>query len=145
MSAPSETRIQANFKTGTAQDAALINVYADSEAEMGSLLDALVRLAPAIASARTAVLAVGNIAQGFPGAQVTETRTAPTTPEFHFNGNAAVPGPAPQQPQYAPNPNQPPPPTCQHGARLYKEGVSKAGKNYKGWFCPQNSCQAQWG
>lgn len=26
-------------------------------------------------------------------------------------------------------------PSCSHGPRGYKEGVSKAGNNYKGWFC----------
>lgn len=38
-------------------------------------------------------------------------------------------------------------PTCNHGTMKYKEGVSKAGKNYKGWFCPapfgQTQCSPQ--
>lgn len=37
--------------------------------------------------------------------------------------------------------------TCAHGAMAWKEGVSKAGKPYKGWFCTapygQTKCQAQ--
>ena len=138
MSAPSETRIQANFKTGPGQDAALINVYADSEEQMGALLDSLVRLAPAIASARSAVAGVGSIAQAFPGSQVVQSETVPQQVQ------RAVQVAQDTAPQYAPNPNQPPAPTCQHGERIYKEGVSKQGKSYKGWFCPQNSCQAQW-
>jgi|ERR1044071_5826048 hypothetical protein len=39
-------------------------------------------------------------------------------------------------------------PTCAHGSMQYKEGVSKQGKAYKGWFCPapygQTKCDAQW-
>jgi hypothetical protein len=37
--------------------------------------------------------------------------------------------------------------TCAHGAMKYKEGTSKAGKPYKGYFCPapmgQNQCKAE--
>lgn len=37
--------------------------------------------------------------------------------------------------------------TCSHGAMKWKEGVSKAGNNYKGWFCNapygQTKCAAQ--
>jgi hypothetical protein len=38
-------------------------------------------------------------------------------------------------------------PTCNHGTMKYKEGTSKAGKAYKGWFCPapfgQTQCSPQ--
>lgn len=38
-------------------------------------------------------------------------------------------------------------PSCAHGAMTWKEGVSKAGNNYKGWFCPapygQTKCPAK--
>ena len=35
---------------------------------------------------------------------------------------------------------------CKHGARNYKEGFNKAGKPYKGWYCPQLSpeCPVVW-
>jgi hypothetical protein len=37
---------------------------------------------------------------------------------------------------------------CEHGARSYKEGVSKAGKTYKGFFCSSadkdNQCAPEW-
>lgn len=37
--------------------------------------------------------------------------------------------------------------TCVHGAMAWKEGTSKAGKAYKGWFCTapygQQQCKAQ--
>lgn len=34
-------------------------------------------------------------------------------------------------------------PTCSHGTMKYKEGQSKAGNAYKGWFCPAPFGQAQ--
>lgn len=38
-------------------------------------------------------------------------------------------------------------PSCSHGDMKWKEGVSKAGNNYKGWFCNapygQTKCAAQ--
>lgn len=50
--------------------------------------------------------------------------------------------------------NQAPPapvqagPSCAHGPRTYKEGVSKQGKPYKAWFCSSqdrnNQCPAEW-
>lgn len=33
---------------------------------------------------------------------------------------------------------------CEHGPRTYKEGVSKAGKPYKGWMCQIGKCEAEW-
>lgn len=33
--------------------------------------------------------------------------------------------------------------TCAHGAMRYKEGTSKQGKPYKGWFCTQPMGQGQ--
>ena len=43
-------------------------------------------------------------------------------------------------------PAEQPTKTCAHGAMKYKEGTSKAGKAYKGYFCPapmgQNQCKA---
>lgn len=38
-------------------------------------------------------------------------------------------------------------PTCAHGSMKWKEGTSRAGNAYKGWFCPaplgQTQCKAQ--
>lgn len=38
-------------------------------------------------------------------------------------------------------------PTCAHGSMKWKEGTSKAGNNYKGWFCQapygQPKCDAK--
>lgn len=38
-------------------------------------------------------------------------------------------------------------PTCAHGTMKWKEGTSKQGNAYKGWFCPapfgQTQCKAQ--
>ena len=37
-------------------------------------------------------------------------------------------------------------PPCPHGPRQWKEGTSKAGKAYKGWFCGANvdDCRPEW-
>jgi hypothetical protein len=39
-------------------------------------------------------------------------------------------------------------PTCEHGNRVYKEGVSAKGNPYKLWACPSqnrnNQCPAKW-
>jgi hypothetical protein len=34
-------------------------------------------------------------------------------------------------------------PNCNHGAMKYKSGTSKAGNDYKGWFCPAPHGQTQ--
>ena len=38
-------------------------------------------------------------------------------------------------------------PSCSHGSMKWREGVSKQGNPYKGWFCPapfgQTQCKAQ--
>lgn len=34
--------------------------------------------------------------------------------------------------------------TQHNQARNYKEGTNKAGRAYKGWFCPMNGCAPKW-
>lgn len=33
---------------------------------------------------------------------------------------------------------------CKHGRMIHKSGTSKAGKDYDGYFCPEDSCKPVW-
>lgn len=129
-------RLQVNYKGGVAD---LINVYADTSSELEHLLDTLADTIPAIKAVEVALKnggnpsaaaqAVQNVLAAFPAAQVVGAQT-----EVH---HSAVPAQAAAPAAAGP--------ACQHGPMQYKEGVSKAGKAYKGHFCnAKPSCPAVW-
>lgn len=65
--------------------------------------------------------------------------------ELTFPQPVAQSKPAVTHPQAKASPSDAP--TCSHGAMTWKEGTSKQGNAYKGWFCPapfgQTQCKAQ--
>ncbi len=138
MSASPSCRIQVNFKSGEGFDATLVNVYAENDTELGTLLEAVKHFAPQIAEARGAV-AIAH------GVKVGEVFPDPT-PSPRDNAQAFV---QQQQPQQGPpqgfNPGAP---SCVHGQRTFREGTGKTGKPYKMWACPSkdrsSQCDAQW-
>lgn len=76
------------------------------------------------------------------------------TVSAHFSGGSGNAGrPASPQSNSRPPQQQAPAsagnaPGCDHGTRVYKSGVSKAGKPYKMWACPSgdrnDQCSPEW-
>lgn len=130
MPAPDNTELQINLKTpmGT-----LVNIYATDEADLSAKLEQIEKVAPQIA-ALEGVLTAASHASGI---------TAPPSRQ--------TPGNHPSSPSNGPSSGPAPSgaaPTCQHGPRTYRSGVSKAGKPYKLWACtsPDRSsqCPPEW-
>lgn len=119
---PDGTRYQANFKSpgGT-----LLNVYASDATELSHQLEELEGIASQIAALEGVLRAASNAAGiSAPPSQ----QSAGNPPSSPGNGGAT--------------------PSCIHGQRIYREGVSKAGKPYKMWACPNpdrnTQCKAEW-
>ncbi len=130
MPAPDSTAFQVNIKSpgGT-----LLNIYAIDAADLSTKLGELEAHAAQIAAIESVFGAVSNAAPiSAPPSRQTPanppSRTSVTPP-----GAAAPAGAAP---------------SCAHGARTFKSGISKAGKPYKLWACPSfdrnDQCQPEW-
>ena len=130
MPAPDNTAFQVNIKSpgGT-----LLNIYAVDAADLSQKLEELESHAAQIGAIESVFAAVSNAAP----------ISAP--PSHQPAGNP------PSRPSNSP-PSAPPAagaaPSCAHGPRRYKQGVSKAGKPYKMWACPSsdrnNQCPPEW-
>ncbi len=115
--------MQANFRTPSG---GLLNAYARDGAHLSQLLGDLEELAPQI-GALEGVLNAASSASGIsapPSAQPTGST---------FPRQAEAPSNAPSSAA----------PSCVHGVRRFKEGISKAGKPYKMWACPSSDRNAQ--
>ena len=108
MAAAPTTKLQVNFKLA---DGTLINVYADSEADLNEQLTA-------IGNQAETILAVGNsFGSATPVALVQQKL-----------GGSVVSAPAQAAPALGEN-------QCQHGNLVWREGQGPKGP-WKGWFCP---------
>lgn len=130
MPASESTGLQVNFKTPAGT---LINLYATDSADLSSKLEDIEGVASQIA-ALEGVLSAASVAGGI---------SAP--PSHQTAGNP------PSRPSNGPS--SPPPaagaaPSCAHGPRQFKSGISKAGKPYKLWACPSSNrndqCPPEW-
>lgn len=72
--------------------------------------------------------------------QAAPQQTAAYQPPQYGPKETWAPVPAPAAPQGPPGVQAP---TCPHGVREYKSGVSKQGKPYKMWACPETNRDAQ--
>lgn len=112
--------IQFNFRTPAG---ALINLYAEDVAHASQLLEELEGLLPQSAAIESLIT----------GVEAAKPVAAASVPAQAQANEPAGPADAP---------------TCAHGQRNYREGVSKAGKPYKAWFCPSpdraTQCPAEW-
>jgi hypothetical protein len=116
-------KIQVNYKN---PDGSLINVRASTADELSVLLEGVGDYATQIAATGRLLTGVGIAAP---------LSTSPSTPS-----TGAPPYSAPPQAQ-APSGMVAAPvqggPTCQHGPRKYKSGISsKTGNPYAMWVCP---------
>lgn len=123
-----DVALQANFKT---PGGALLNVYGKTPDEFefnlkafGVLLNDITAVEQAINVAKPTAVAQVSAALG---ATVVNDPTVAAPPAPVTNAGA---------------------PACRHGAMVWKEGVSKAGKAYKMWSCTsknrQDQCDPQW-
>jgi hypothetical protein len=112
-----EWKLQVSYKTPTGD---MINIRANTADELSVLLEGVGDYATQIAAVQK--LVVGASA------------TAPlSTPSFTPSTEPPVSSVPPQ----ASPPSNTAGPTCQHGARKYKSGISsKTGKPYAMWVCP---------
>lgn len=127
MAANATTKIQVNY----GKDGSLVNIYADNQAELESLLTTVQDLSPLINSVLASVRPTGTIASA--------------TAALQAGGLAPTPVAA-SAPVVAPAGGN----SCRHGAMVYREGVSGKGP-WKGWMCaaPQGTpkeqkCDAIW-
>ena len=116
-----DTKLQANFKMANGD---LINVYAVDQADFENQLTAILDTAELIK-------AVSNSLMG----RVVTTQVDAWTIKEAVGVVADTLGGEAQ-------------PSCKHGYREYKTGVSKAGKAYKCWSCPskdrKDQCPPTW-
>jgi hypothetical protein len=103
------TKFQINFKTA---DGTLINLYADTSAELEAELGQVEDLAALIISTSKALgggSAQAILAAGLGATPIATTHAAPVaTQDGH----------------------------CKHGALVWRESKPGAPKEWKGWFCP---------
>lgn len=99
---------------------AMINVRANTADELSILLEGIGDFATQISSVQKLVMSAGVVAPL--STQATTINTAPLQPSMQ------TPPPPPSSTSG---------PTCQHGPRKYKSGVSsKTGNPYAMWVCP---------
>ena len=127
MAANATTKIQVNY----GKDGSLVNIYADDQAELESLLTTVQDLAPLINSVLASVRPTGTVASATANLAAAGLNPTPV----------AQPAPA-----AAPQGGH----VCRHGAMSYKEGVNARGP-WKGYLCnaPQGTpkeqkCDAIW-
>ena len=138
MAANESTKLQVNFKL---VDGTLINLYADSAAELEGQLQSISDMAQLILATGSDFTNKGNIAYAVKslGATVIDEPVWATS------------GPAPQaHPQHQPNAQVPSGSehACKHGPMKLKQGVSeKTGKPWSGYFCTapkDQACDVKW-
>ena len=113
-------KLQVSYKTPAGD---MINIRANTADELSVLLEGIGDYSPQIASVQRLVVAAYNVAP--------LQTTASTTSTPQFTSSAPTQGATPA-PTSSTNP------TCVHGARIFRSGVSKKnGQPYAFWACPQ--------
>lgn len=117
MTTNDDWKVQVSYKTPTGD---MINVRANTVDEMSILLEGVGDYATQIASTAKLVGAAYNaipLSTKSSTIGTTPPPSSPPTPVSEVSGTAS--------------------PTCKHGARIYRSGVSKnTGKPYAFWACP---------
>ena len=110
-------KLQVSYKTGTGD---LINVRAGTVDELSVLLEGIGDFATQIAAVQRLVVGASTTAPLSTSGSTTNTEP-----------------PRSSAPPQATPPSAGAGPTCQHGARKYKSGISsKTGNPYAMWVCP---------
>jgi hypothetical protein len=117
-------KLQVSYKTPSGD---MINIRANTSDELSVLLEGIGDYSTQIAAVQRLVVGAYNAAP---------LGTAPTTAGTEQSTNSAPPQAQAPSAMGAPTPVQGGP-TCQHGPRKYKSGISsKTGNPYAMWVCP---------
>jgi hypothetical protein len=112
-----EWKLQVSYKTGPGD---MINIRANTADELSVLLEGVGDYATQIAATNKLLAGAYNLAPLSTPSTTTSTTpplSLPPSPVSEASGTAA--------------------PTCKHGARIYRSGISsKTGKPYAFWACP---------
>lgn len=108
------TKFQANFKLA---DGTLVNLYADTAAELEKSLGEIQDLAPLVHSVSQSLTSAGP-ARSFPPRRVPAPAAAPSAPA-----------------EGAPQVVEGQTPTCKHGLMTHRTGTSAKGP-WRAWMCP---------
>lgn len=112
-------KLQVSYKTPSGD---MINIRANTADELSVLLEGIGDYSPQIASVQRLVVAAYNIAP------LPTTASTPSTTQSTFSAPTQASTPSPTSSN----------PTCVHGARIFRSGVSKKnGQPYAFWACPQ--------
>jgi len=115
-------KLQVNYKLATGD---LINIRANSGDELSVLLESIGDYATQIHATQKLLSQAGTLAP----LSTTDTTTSTTPPPYSQAPQANTPPPSQAPAQGGP--------TCQHGPRKYKSGISsKTGNPYAMWVCP---------
>jgi hypothetical protein len=110
-------KIQVSIKSSASKDADMINIRANTADELSVLLEGVSGYSTQIAATAKMVQAAYNTLP-----LATQSSTQDTTPKVSS---------VPDQARTAS-------PTCMHGPRVFKSGISKkTGQPYAFWSCPQ--------
>lgn len=124
MPAAETTKFQINFKLN---DGTLINIYADSQAELESELTSLQDLSALIGTTSGALSGTGGAAS-LVAAQLGARPVQHQQDEPAWATRPAAPAPV-AAPTGEPN-------SCKHGAMVYRESKPGSARAWKGYFCP---------
>ena len=118
-----EWKLQVNYKLATGD---LINIRANSADELSVLLEGIGDYATQIHATQRLLSAAGTLAP----LSTTDSTTSTTPPPYSTPPQAQAPSAMAAAPAQGG-------PTCQHGPRKYKSGISsKTGNPYAMWVCP---------
>jgi hypothetical protein len=119
-------KLQVNYKLATGD---LINIRANSADELSVLLEGIGDYATQIHATQRQLQGAGTLAP----LSTTDSITSTTPPPYSLPPQAQAP--SAMAPTGTPQPQSGP--TCTHGARKYKSGISsKTGNPYAMWVCP---------
>jgi len=117
-------KLQVNYKLPTGD---LINIRANSADELSVLLEGIGDYATQIHATQRMLASAGTLAP----LSTTDSTTSTTPLPYSTPPQAQAPS------AMAPTTQQQGGPTCQHGPRKYKSGISsKTGNPYAMWVCP---------
>ena len=116
-------KLQVNYKLPTGD---LINIRANSADELSVLLEGIGDYATQIHATQRMLASAGTLAP----LSTTASTTSTTPPPYSIPPQAQAPSASAAAPVQGG-------PTCQHGPRKYKSGISsKTGNPYAMWVCP---------
>jgi hypothetical protein len=123
-----EWKLQVSYKTPAGD---MINIRANTADELSVLLEGIGDYSTQVAAVQRLVVGAYN------AAPLGTTPSTPSTTQFTSSAPTQVQGPLLTPPPSAVTPSGTASPTCIHGARIFRQGVSKAsGKPYAFWACP---------